>query len=58
MTETLSFATMSSPVGRLTLVGEGDALAGVNFENAAVATAPPRRTGSATIGGSRRRQRS
>jgi methylated-DNA-[protein]-cysteine S-methyltransferase len=37
----LSYATMPSPIGALTLVAAGDALVGVYFENQPLAEAPP-----------------
>ena len=41
MNDVLSYSTISSPVGRLTLVGDGEDLVGVYFDNAPIAATPP-----------------
>jgi methylated-DNA-[protein]-cysteine S-methyltransferase len=41
MTHATVFSIVPTPVGPLTLVGEGDALVGLYFDNAALSAAPP-----------------
>ena len=40
MSDVLSYATVPSPVGRLTLIGAGDDLVGLYFDNSPIAAAP------------------
>ncbi|HEX4405519.1 MAG TPA: methylated-DNA--[protein]-cysteine S-methyltransferase [Polyangia bacterium] len=42
MTNATVFSIVPTPVGPLMLVGEGDALVGVYFDNAALSASPPR----------------